>query len=903
MRTINSNALAAIQAQYGLESLNIVRVWWNDVPYDYGDETNLDYDVDGRLLELSGIEDVLLLSGSTSTNVTVKLDDYDNAIKNILDYNDVHKKRVQILQWFSNSPKSDAFVLFEGQINSPIEWDEGTRTFTFSVVNLIENNELGFSFEDGLFPDIAANLIGKAWPIVFGNVLKVPALQLTESPTGILGEGFALVNHAQYQWELAELSRNLTKCNELMSLYYRAHIDIALTASFYIDRFDDDFSPPDSIDTYNSLMGASAQALQTSYDYEAQLRQFVNDIRVLSADYDEKKSYERSVVQIASQNFPRGVDMIAEINGTRFNVRIEGQQMIINGVVEDDAVLPGSVFVSASQENNIVRTHTLEKQPEKFKWFDGGSRINIINQPMHYIAAFGAVNVVGVFGKTRGITTLIPRNYYGISYSSFTNEEGFTAKCTVISFNIPLTSVKDPSGTNIWEGDDIWCDIIGEVAGNYEAIVRYAAGTFTNLDVDELSLMSVGAQTDTQPMNFMFDGRVNTLDFIKDISFQARVSVWVNERTLFFRYLPAVPTPTNSITLNDIKQDTLLISCTPTEELITKLIGKWKFDYMQPEDNRVIARLNILKYGLNEEVINYYAYNHVDLVNLSITFWSIRKGTSWKLIKFKTFIDKIQIEANDVVTVDLPMIANVPVLGVVERSVFNSDSNLIDMEIWLPVRWGEMMPYLFAYPAEVQDLYGKTGDPEFLTGSPFQDVVDNGFVNFTRAAMSVQISKYDPFRDRSLADPAAPPVDPLLGAGGLILRAPVNFDRPVGFAPANNSKINIMKEDQGLSPLTDYTAPVDIGTIVELKSGKDYYVEILPTPPTEKPVIDVRPFFQQTKPTPTGLQINGRDETPKRIVATQMDISDDYVLTPGTPVIVVKKGDKYFMQAPVWASE
>src|SRR6266496_471510 len=135
MRTVNADALAEIEKEFGLEAINIVRVWWNGTdPVDYSDK--IEDGVLGRVLEVSGLDNVITLDRSgTSVSVTVKLDDSTGDLHTIINNTDIHKKKVQILQWFKGRPKSDAFPLFTGRINTPLEWNEGDRTLSFTVMN------------------------------------------------------------------------------------------------------------------------------------------------------------------------------------------------------------------------------------------------------------------------------------------------------------------------------------------------------------------------------------------------------------------------------------------------------------------------------------------------------------------------------------------------------------------------------------------------------------------------------------------------------------------------------------------------------------------------------------------------------------------------------------------------
>src|SRR6185369_5945360 len=126
-----------------------------------------------------------------------------------------------------------------------------------------------------------------------------------------------------------------------------------------------------------------------------------------------------------------------------------------------------------------------------------------------------------------------------------------------------------------------------------------------------------------------------------------------------------------------------------------------RFDYANNDKYKVILRWNINKYGLHEETYDYYIYNNEALVEKSATFWMIRRANVWKILRCKCFITKLKLETLDTARLNFAFnwIANVAVNGTVEKATFNSNDLSIDLDIWTPVRLGEMLPYGFAYPA------------------------------------------------------------------------------------------------------------------------------------------------------------------------------------------------------------
>ncbi|KKK80391.1 hypothetical protein LCGC14_2823960, partial [marine sediment metagenome] len=127
-----------------------------------------------------------------SQEISVTLDDTDGKIKAVMDENDVHMRDVWVYQWFEGLDIADRFLLFKGKVNSPIIWNEGERTVSFTILAQIEDNEVGFSPEEGEISNLPRSLVGKPWPMVFGTVTHSKALHLTNRLRGTtaIGVGF-----------------------------------------------------------------------------------------------------------------------------------------------------------------------------------------------------------------------------------------------------------------------------------------------------------------------------------------------------------------------------------------------------------------------------------------------------------------------------------------------------------------------------------------------------------------------------------------------------------------------------------------------------------------------------------------------------------------------------------------
>jgi hypothetical protein len=235
MRSISGPGLAKLAANFATEPINILDIYWieGNSPLSYADR-DIGTSIKGRVIELSDLDNVVGISDNNSSqDFSVTLDDTDGSIKAILDSHDIHKRNVCVYQWFDGLALSDKFLLFQGKISSPITWNERERQVSFRVVSQLEDKEIGFSAEEGQFPYLPKDMVGKPWPMIFGTVLDVPALQVNKAVSGSTLCGLGILSGADLQSQvnlgsqdcslgttLAQLA-NTISFNNLMSFAWR----------------------------------------------------------------------------------------------------------------------------------------------------------------------------------------------------------------------------------------------------------------------------------------------------------------------------------------------------------------------------------------------------------------------------------------------------------------------------------------------------------------------------------------------------------------------------------------------------------------------------------------------------------------------------------------------------------
>ncbi len=702
MRTISAPSLAKLATRFGTEPINILAIQWVDGGnLDQYADRDIPGGVKGKIQSIGELDAVVNVSGGgQSQSIEVVLDDTDGSIKAILDTNDIHKRPCRLYQWFDGLDVDEKFLVFQGQVSSPIIWNEGDRTVSFTVISKLEDREIGFSAEEGAFAEIPEKLVGEPWPMIFGTALDVPALAITEPLIGTITSAVSIHDFTiPMQLSVLSTQRGYSNIIALIFAEQRIHAEESgdeAGASYFGQR---------ESEAWQRMNELAAQASELNIELQSQ------------------RAEETSIVTIlGGEKFPQNVSLQLDINGGLFTGYFEGQTFHVT-----DREHPDFATKTDTPHVNInISVRYPMTGPRELVWYseevtgssanfftaEAGSRAKLASdEPLDYIASIVPGTVVNVAAKRafEGVKRLItvPPSYYTIRTETFGSISAVMVRLTK-----PLSSYADEG----WE-DDLYVTFESNVGPNTVDILEYLIGLYTpELSVDATSFAHVRSRLANYPSNFALLERKNVVHVLEEIAWQARCAIWLSGDTFYLRYLPESPTASITISQSDVVLKSMEVSHTDTEDLVTKLVAEWRESYAADDPNKVILKHNVKKYGTHEQVEEFYIYNTQELVIKSATFWLIRMANTWKKIRFRTFINKLQLETLDPVTLSFSQnyVSTDPVIGIVEQANFDSASNEIAFEVWTPVKAGTMTPYDFAWPANVsQSLIFPTVEEEY----------------------------------------------------------------------------------------------------------------------------------------------------------------------------------------------
>ena len=338
MRSISVAGLAKLRTRCGIEPVCIVEIdWVSGGTTSYSDKTVTG--IQGKILEIGDLDDVVSLNGSSVRDITLKLDDTDGSIRAILDGNDVHKRPARVYQYFSDLNLSDKFLLFDGDITTPVVWNERDRTVTLSIVSQLENQECGYTTDMYLGGVLPSTVPNDAWPMVFGTVENNKAVQIippvtgtTMSAIGVLGGLEALLEAPDdpgidFQLSVAMSAMYIDWEEVLYLRFYDAYVRASSSAA-----------KASYLQAANAHAAAkrakSIEVVNKIADFQAQ-QQLTKNKRLALIAEAKLHGYGDNPVQILNgENFPQG-HVTVNISGAIFTGTMTGNWLTIDSRSSD----------------------------------------------------------------------------------------------------------------------------------------------------------------------------------------------------------------------------------------------------------------------------------------------------------------------------------------------------------------------------------------------------------------------------------------------------------------------------------------------------------------------------------------------------------------------------------------
>jgi len=746
MRNLSANALAQIAATHGNEPITIVEIDWIE---DGGSKLYADRTVgaiEGKILSVGALDNVIGVSNNNSSQeLALTLDDTDGTIKAILDSNDIHKRSARVYQWFDGMGIDDRFLLFAGKISTPIIWSERKRTVEFTIISQLEDKEVGFSAEEGDFSWVPDKLIGKTWPMIFGEVHDVPCMQFNQAVSGRTVCGVGIVS-GEAQHKNAPLGGN-------DSAFYVRIAQMSAQASHLWNCWGASCDDEEMETLSEQASDVTDQIIAMQDDHlrqkECARLQRILTFETAISDAGGNALGCNPVRILGGEDFPQGVGLKISIGEGVYtgyfdndNFHITDRIHVVDEAKAEEISNRSWAYWRAWYDHNEL----CGPQPPHAEW-KYETQLKCMSWPSNMLYKDGIIrnsgSATGTLSddETDKRTDQLLQHHWspaGSSVSLWSIEEITYLISTVPGTVLTLKAYKDldnerllvniptelyeistvdygpiqtvqavfskPLSTITGQGwdDDVYATFTSDVGPHTCDILQYIIDNYTDLEYDATSFTNIRTSLDPFPMNFPILDRKNALTVLQEIAFQARCALWLSNGTFYIKYLPEEPSSDDTVTDSDTDAERGVdIEYTPTEDLITKMTVKWRMSWAEDQEQKIILRHNVKKYGTQAEEFDFYTFNQPDTVLKAATFWLIRNSNTWKRVSFKAYLNKLNLETFDTVTLDFSggFISTTPEKAVVEEATYNSDDQTIDFKCLTPVKSGTMVAYEFFWPA------------------------------------------------------------------------------------------------------------------------------------------------------------------------------------------------------------
>lgn len=779
MKTVTPQIQAQLDNQYGTEPILLLEVEWvPGTPILYSDRKINDKDYPYPvILSMGSFDTTMALSkSSASTEFTVELDDTSGVLKTIINENNVHKADVRIYLTYPGTYLDDKLFLLAGELVTPFNWSEKDRAISFTVLTKLDSNPVGFAMEEGDFPNIPEEALGKAWPLVFGQVCHIPAVQVRAPRVGTLKSGTGIHDFTLEPrlCQARRLSCKAIEGNELQDCIDenirnsggRTGREACRTAERdrKIQSIENNIAAIEAAATN----GGKPPQQEPTAEQECIVRRR-EEICRLKQTLADQLAYETPTLDIrGGDNFPQGEVVVLYMEGALYKGTFSGETFTVSdrahpsyysyahpdcstvpmrgflaySLSEADAVLESmgtygtyfrfiddpkyhdtecsSYFVALSPGGGpeaAWRTYGLMTS-EDFFWAPAGTEVRLVGESeyLHIVSLLpGTVDKISAY-KTyadgRQLLTELPPEIYTVYKTDYGHHT-----VTEIGFT------KDLPLFNDWYDSQLYVSFTSDIGPNVADIIEWLAGEYTDLAVDADSFAYVKSLTTKYPCNFFLLERPDVYKLMKDLAYQSRCAIFIRNKTIYLVCLAIEPTSVKNITEGDIIAGSFKETMTPTSSLktthkITWSSGGTRVNSEWDTNRDFILKYDINKFGVLKKNIKYYTQNSYDTILKSATFWLIRESNSWREIEFELPIKFIDLDIGDAITVNVSAFSPDPVLCIIVYAKFEADKNTQIIKCWTPIRSGESEPYYWAWPSQqsITATWPLPNDPDKSAG-------------------------------------------------------------------------------------------------------------------------------------------------------------------------------------------
>ena len=712
VRTLTSNVQDKVDQDLGTEPIIVLKIEWESGTVYYADKTI----TIGAISCVGGILkfDTVVNSersdnlGEIST-ISVVLTDVSGDLKVIYNTDVIENTAITVYHYYVGTTQSDLTTIFKGNVINPVIWTEGTRELAFEAESVIASQEVGYAPDEGDITNLATDAIGVPWPMAFGTAIHVPCVKIKKQPRGTLRYG---INH---NWNSFVIDGGIDFPQTPTS------VSIFVGKIKYTGTFDGNtFTATSKNDAKYTNISLADRVIDDPY---------YSDARCIWLDSDEYIKGLFCIVNHATYGW-----MVNRCTGQkgrqcwfqkpwRPNNTPLGIILNSDDTITEAAAIPrgswAATYVLEAQfwyvDNNwdprdgyIVGNVYLQDS-----WgINAGSDVRlVVDYDDLYVAnLLPSYEILDVFayrkdGEDR-VFVPIPSSYYTVNLSN--SLDGNNA--TTLEFAEPLEDQEEG-----WE-DTVYVSLRSTKGPNAADIIKYIIDTYTNFSMDSTSYSDVRSKVGAYWANFAIFEKVDAVEFCENIAWQSRIAMVIRSGVVYLKYLSEIPTADVTLEEEDVELSTLQLSFKRTEDIYTKLTGKYLIDYSgRPEaEKHIIYENNTDVFKTREKEIDFYTYNVEEFVKLSLYWWGYRYSNSWRFATLACFLRGLELETFDTLAHAIDIFSTNTIRGQVINVNHDSADHSIAIETMLASKAGDVDGS--DQPDEDTNFW--IGDPDFNVNTP-----------------------------------------------------------------------------------------------------------------------------------------------------------------------------------------
>lgn len=573
---------------------------------------------------------------STINDGCVELLDADGALRALFRQVEFQRKRATLYQYFEGLGESDLAPVLVGVIDSPVRWDESRAALRFDITDIstMHRATVGTPASRGTFPLVAERDEDRTLPLVYGRVPRAEAVHAVSGATAVLVRACRNDDVRLFMDDASGFPQNTTLRIRIELELLEGHFEgntfhvsargLGLLTGRHTSRVADMFHVEDS-----SLPGGdNAYAGHFIRMTDPGDNEHHRPIIYYSADLHRLRYMPPIIYDNAYWTAPAG---------TAYDITTWARPH------------PAGTGVYLAQESFV---YILNDAPsKKVKQLYGYGRV--LGESIFEDGQKEALDI-------EGWAPMDP-NHYTVNLNDTTTFPGLGHAVTTATFrHNPKELYPRLKDDRLWadvEGIDGAGDGTGALVENPAEVIRNVLTRrmgLTAAELDEASFTQAAQELGGFRMGFALDRAWDGLHLCADLAFQGRCALlWEDGKARLRVIKNRLGSAAATLDANGVEEGSVRIGRTALKELASEVEAR----FGQGKDRKAVVLRDAgveSAYGRRVRSIDLWAYNDRRTAVSAARFWLDRWKRLYEEVRLTAFLNALELQRSDTVTLDLP---------------------------------------------------------------------------------------------------------------------------------------------------------------------------------------------------------------------------------------------------------